>query len=181
MKTFILIGAAAAAFLSAPASAQPRGGDGVTRADVETRVRGMFARVDANRDGFVTEAEALAFRGPAHAGRRGQRGGGREAAFARLDANGDGMISRAEFTAPRADGQRDQRRGMRAERRQAGAGAFGPRAFARVDANRDGRISLAEATTARLRAFERTDADRDGRITREERQARRAARQAGRS
>lgn len=175
MKTFILIGAAAAALLSAPAAAQPRVDEGVTRADVETRVRGMFARVDADRDGFVTEAEAQAFRAAAVA-RRGDR---REAAFARLDANGDGMISRAEFSAPRIDGRRGQRRGMRGQRGQ--GGAFGLRAFQRFDANGDGRVSLAEATTARLRAFEGMDSNRDGRVTREERRARRAARQPNRS
>ena len=197
MKTFILLGAAAAALIVTPGLAQQgraaeRGG-GVTRAEVETRVRDMFARVDSNRDGFVTQAEAQAFRGAARAERQNSRGERREARFARLDTDRDGSISRDEFfaRAGRADrAQQGERRGLRAERRvarqerraQRGGmmARLGGKRFERIDANKDGRISLAEVTTQRLRAFDRVDANRDGRITREERQAVRAERQARR-
>jgi hypothetical protein len=159
----------------------------VTRAVVETRVRERFARVDINRDGFVTQEEAQAFRATAHARRQGMRAerrqnrdGNREAMFTRLDANRDGMISLEEFNRPRAGMQRGERRAMRAERRGGGgAGGFGARAFERLDTDGDRRISLAEATQARLRGFEQMDGNRDGSISPEERRARRAARNPG--
>jgi hypothetical protein len=190
MKNIIWPGAAFAALLAAPAPAQPdqdgaRVGQTVTRTIVETRVRERFARVDANRDGFVTQEEAQAFRAAARTQRqgsrverRGDRAGNREAMFVRLDANRDGMISREEFNQPRAGMQQGERRAMRGARR-GGAGGFGPGAFTRLDADGDRRISLAEATQARLRAFEQTDGNRDGRISPEERRARRAARTGG--
>jgi hypothetical protein len=179
MKNLILSGAAFAALFAAPALAQPaqdgaRAGQTVTRAVVETRVRERFARVDANRDGFVTQEEAQAFRATMLAQRQGNRADNREAMFARLDANRDGMISREEFSRPRAG----MERALRAQQR-GGAGGFGRGAFARLDTDGDRRISLAEATQARLRAFEQTDGNRDGRISPEERRARRAARTGG--
>ena len=178
MKRILLVASAAAAFIAAPAIAQPQLGAGFTRADVESRVRNMFARVDVDRDGYVTEDEARAVQ-PAAPMRRGirggPRGGNREAQFARLDADGNGVITRSEFLQPRAGGGR---RGMRADRGQ--RGGLRLHAFARLDSDRDGRVSLAEATSARLRAFERLDMNRDGRVTPDERRARRAARQADR-
>ncbi|HEX8534276.1 MAG TPA: EF-hand domain-containing protein, partial [Allosphingosinicella sp.] len=78
MKKIVLLSAAAAALIATPALAQqPRGGfargAGVTRAQVQERVRDMFARVDANRDGYVTQAEAQAFRGSVRGARREAR------------------------------------------------------------------------------------------------------------
>jgi hypothetical protein len=192
MKKIVLLGAAVAALIAAPTSAQQPGGGfergpGVTRAQVETRVRDMFARVDANRDGFITQAEAQAFRSTARAGRQEQRQDRREERFASLDANRDGSISRAEFFAQRERGDRAERRADRAERveRQGQRGGFAARLgngrlFQRLDSNRDSRVSLAEATAFRLQAFDRADANRDGRVTREERQAIRAERQSRR-
>ena len=186
MKKVMFLGAAAAALIATPSFAQQsRGlerGAGVTRAEVQSRVRDMFARVDANRDGFVTQAEAQAFRGAARAERREDRGERREARFARLDSNRDGSISRDEFFArvePGNRAQRSERRGVRGERGGMIARLGGKR-FERIDGDRDGRISLAEVTAQRLRAFDRADANRDGRLTREERQAIRAERQARR-
>ena len=198
MKKIVLFGAAAAALLATPALAQQdRGGmdrgAGVTRAQVQARVQQAFARVDVNRDGFVTQQEAQSVRGAVGGERRGNRGQAREARFAQLDANRDGQISRAEFFAPRPAAERGERREMRAERRAQrverrgqrgnGGGMFarlGGNRFDRVDANRDGRISLAEVTTLRLSAFDRADANRDGLVTREERRSAREARQARR-
>ena len=198
MKNIILLSAAAAALIATPGLAQQgRGlerGTGVTRAEVETRVRDMFAHVDANQDGFVTQAEAQTFRGAARAERRDNRAERREARFVRLDSNRDGSISRDEFFARAESGdraERGERRSLRAERRAARLERRGQRAgmmarlggkrFERIDTDKDGRISLAEVTTQRLRAFDRADANRDGRLTREERQAARAERQARRS
>lgn len=191
MKKIVLLGAAAAALMATPSLAQQvRGGfqpgAGVTRAEVQTRVRDMFARVDSNRDGYVTQAEAQAFRGAARGNRREARQDRREELFARLDANRDGEISRAEFFAsPQRDraerrGFRNERRADRMEQRGQRGGLFarlGERRFDRADANNDGRISLAEATQLRLQAFDRADVNRDGRVTREERRSLRVGRQ----
>jgi Ca2+-binding EF-hand superfamily protein len=181
----ILFGAAAAALVAGPAAAQPQAerGEGFTRAQVESRVGAMFARVDADRDGFVTQAEADAARTAVRGHRRNQRalrpeqrGERRAALFARLDADGNGVISRAEFEAPRgrAEGraERFERRGPRG----AMGARFGAQAFARMDSDRDGRVSLAEATRFRLERFDRIDSNDDGRISSEERDAVRARR-----
>ena len=202
MKKIILFGAAAAALIATPTLAQQdrAGGAGVTRAQIQARVQQAFARVDVNRDGFVTQAEAQSVQGAASGERRANRGErraerreSRDARFAQLDANRDGQISRAEFFAPRQGAERGERREIRADRRaerlerRAKRGNRGGmmarltgRRFDRVDANNDGRISLAEMTTLRLRAFDRADANRDGRLTREERRSVREARQARR-
>lgn len=197
MKKLIFVGIAGVALASGAALAQPRQGEGRTidRAQVESRVAAMFARVDANRDGFVTQEEAQGARQAMRAQRQERRGERREALFARLDTDRNGVISREEFTAPRARAEggeragRGERRVARMERRggrgmrggmrgRMGAGFGGGQAFARMDADRDGRVSLAEATRFRLERFDRIDANDDGRISREEIQAVRADRPA---
>jgi len=206
MKKFAFAGAALIALAATAASAQPaergRFAQPLTRAAVEARVEAGFARVDANRDGFVTQDEARAMgqarraqrqnRGGDHAGQRAERREGqgerRAEAFARLDANRDGMISRAEFDnrqrlagGDRAERRQDraERQATRGERRGGGGGGmfarFGGRAFGAADANRDGRVSRAEARTGALALFARVDTDRNGTISVEERQAARAS------
>ena len=162
----------------------------LTRAEVQSRVEARFARLDSNRDGFVTQAEVRAGIDARRAQRQAQRGERRAQLFARLDANGDGSISRQEFEArPQLrGGDRAERRGQRLAQRRGPGGArgggigagFGLRAFAMLDANSDGRVSLAEANARALARFERVDLNRDGTITPEERRAARAQRPARR-
>ncbi len=188
MKKFVLAAAAVAAVatpLLAQQMARPQsGGAGMTRAQVESRVRERFAQVDANRDGFVTKAEGETMRDRIRGERRENRGERRAASFAALDANKDGQISRAEFDAPRG-GDRAERRERRMERRafrahHRGLARFGgAKLFERLDADRDSRVSLAEVTGAALRRFDMSDANKDGTVTREERRAVRAAHHKG--
>lgn len=188
MKTLLIGSAAAALALAAGAafaqtapvppqaprmhSAAPQ-----TRADVQAHVTKLFARLDANRDGFVTQTEADA----AHAqlkAKIGQRMGERGAkGFDRLDANKDGQVSRQEW---------DSGRQMRQQRVAAGGTApggmhrmggmhhagmgFGGRMFAMADVNKDGRVSLGEAQQTALQHFDRADLNRDGTLTPQERQ-----------
>lgn len=177
----LMMAATAAAAQVAPAApVAPR--DGVqTRAEVVERARTMFGRVDANRDGFITQEEgrALAARAGA-AGTRGQRivrnadPARRAQMFDRLDTNRDNMISRDEWArADAALGERrvrmDERAGGRGER-MAMRGRLGGAMLRAADTNNDGRISLTEAEAAALQRFDRVDVNRDGRITRDERQ-----------
>ncbi len=211
MTRFLLGGAAAAALVAlAPASAQiaPTGyaqqapmaqrGPAMqvhTRAQLGAHVQTMFARLDTNRDGFITRAESQVAKG--HRGDRQarqlqhrgnhspeQRAARQAARFDRMDANRDGAVTRDEFA--RASAARQQRvgaaggqnRGMRQPgaggmRRAGGMGmamaGLRGRMFDMADINRDTRVSLQEATAAAYRHFDMADANRDGQVTREER------------
>ena len=183
MKKFLFAGAAFAVLGASAVSAHPvqgpRNAQPLTRASLE-------ARVDANRDGFVTQDEARAVaqvrrgqRGEARSERGGQRGERRAERFAQLDANRDGQISRAEFDNRQVRaGRREvraERRSMRAERRGGHGGGmfarFGGRMFGQADANRDGRVSREEAQRGAVALFARIDTNRDGAISIEERRA----------
>ena len=169
-----------------------------TRADVGAHVRTMFEKLDANRDGYVTKAEAQAARGD-RAGRVMKRihkrmsrdaagsTANRGAMFDKLDTNRDGSISRPEFESAHARRQehriviREKRDGAGApgathevhgmHRRRMGGMGMGLRGrmFDMADANRDGRVTLQEATAAAYRHFDTADVNRDGRITPDER------------
>lgn len=145
-----------------------------TRAEVQAKVGEYFARMDTNRDGFVTKAEADAASEAFHAKwaeRRDERG---DRSFEKLDTNKDGAISRGEWDARQA--QREQRMADRGDRgpkkagfHHGGMGGFGGHMFEMADANHDGRVSLQEAQAAALQHFDMVDANHDGQITPEER------------
>lgn len=162
----------------------------LTRNEVAAHVEKFFARLDTNRDGYLTREEINARHGKMMAmhgdiGKRlAERGihiGDRGAMFDRLDTNRDGSISRQEFTsahpqtreqrvivmrdgnAPAAPG----RPGAKMRMRHMGMG-FGGRMFDMADGNHDGRVTLAEAQAAALAHFDRADTNHDGRITPDE-------------
>jgi Ca2+-binding EF-hand superfamily protein len=185
MKTLLICGAAAAALVTATAIAQapqapaPIARNVLTRAEVQGRVSRHFAKLDANRDGFVTKAEADAMNAQRMQKRSAKRAERRSTRFDRIDANHDGSISHAEFAAKQArhqqrvaardrngDGRPD--RGMRRMNRGIGGG-FGGRMFAMADVNHDARISMEEATAVALRHFDMADGNRDGQVSRDER------------
>ncbi|HEY5722284.1 MAG TPA: calcium-binding protein [Allosphingosinicella sp.] len=202
MKKFVFAGAALAAIAAIPATAQP-GPDGparhdgpLTRASVQTMVQARFAKVDTNKDGFVTRAEADARMAEAREKRearmeqrRERRAENRAGLFDRIDTDKNGSISRTEFdahSAARAERRAERRgpdgakggRGMRhgGMMRHRGAGAmagghFGGRMFERMDSDRDGKVSIAEASSRALEMFDRADSNRDGTVTVEERRA----------
>lgn len=165
----------------APAPQMQRAVKIQTRADVQAKVAKHFARVDADRDGVVTQAEAdtamQTFRGKRAEKRADRRENRREHAFERLDANRDGAISRPEWDAAQAQrqqriAQRDHNGDGRPDRKRSGRGGmggFGGHMFAMADANKDGRVTLQEAQAAALQHFDMVDANRDGQITPEER------------
>ena len=213
MNNFLFGGVAAAMFVAASAAAQPAAPPAPapapqvqvmriqrepmrvqTRDEVVKHVRDLFARLDTNRDGFLTRDEAGSAK-QAMGGEIRERfakrlaeGGGpkfdRGAAFDRLDTNKDGMVSRQEFLAaqPRVrtrvftmrDGEGPVEVGGEPGQphvkvmRMRGMGMRG-RMFERGDANHDGKLSLQEATNAALQHFDAADVNRDGKLTPDER------------
>ena len=164
----------------------------MTRAETVQHVRRLFARFDANKDGYLTRQEVDSFHDKMmgmHAGIEKRLGGhrmpipDRAAMFDKLDANHDGSISRQEFTA--AQPQLHERRmmmfrdgpdsgpgapgspGMKMKMR--GMGGFAGHLFEMADANHDGRVSLQEAEAAALAHFEKADVNHDGKLTPDER------------
>jgi len=174
----VLLASAAAIAQVAPAPApQAKAAKVHTRAEVQAKVAEHFARMDTNRDGAVTKAEADAARTALRAQFAERREDRREQAFDRLDGNRDGAISRAEWDAHAAQRQQSiaahdrNRDGRRDGRRAHGGGmhSLGGHMFEMADANKDGRVTLQEAQAAALRHFDMADANRDGQITPDER------------
>jgi Ca2+-binding EF-hand superfamily protein len=184
MKKLLIGGAVLALAVPALAQVAPASAPKVqreakiqTRADVQAKIAKHFARVDANRDGVVTKAEADTAMQALHGKRAEKRANRREHAFERLDTNKDGAINKAEWDAAQAQRQqrvaaRDHNGDGRPDRRhpgKGGMGAFGGHMFAMADTNKDGRVTLQEAQAAALQHFDMVDTNRDGRITPEER------------
>lgn len=199
MRTLTLaLSTAALAFSGAAVAAPGKMPQGdTTRAQAQERAATMFAKMDANKDGTLNEADRAAH----HA-----------MMFDKLDANNDGQVTKAEMEAMRA-----QHAGKRAERRAERTGKPAPteaqmaerkaERFARIDTDGNGAVSRAEfdamhakmggkmgkrgggrmmarmdgpvtqqAFVARaLARFDKADANRDGTVTVAERQAARAA------
>ena len=188
MKTLLIGSAALLASAAAIAQVAPATSSAVapaakvhTRAEVQSKIALHFAKLDTNRDGSLTKAEAdaarqamRAQRGERKAERREDR---RENAFERFDSNRDGAISRAEWDA--ASAQRAQRMASRdrdgdgrpdsRKQGRGGMGALGGHMFQVADGNSDGRVTLQEAQAAALRHFDMADVNRDGQITPDER------------
>lgn len=199
MNKYILAGSALAVLGSTAALAQPGEtrramAEPLTRAAVQSRVEARFTKLDTNRDGFVTQAEAQAAVEARRGKRQANRSERRADLFARLDTNRDGSISRQEFESrpalsreDRAEGraERGERRGDRMAHRgpRGGRGmitGFRARAFTALDANRDGKVSLVEASNGALSRFDRLDANRDGTISQDERRSARESLRGGR-
>jgi hypothetical protein len=124
IKTFLAGVGLSVALTGTVAAAQPalRMPQTMTRSDVAAQVRNVFARLDSNRDGALTQTEAQAG-GRQLGGNNGQGAGGRRMGgmmgrmFGMADVNRDGQVTQSE----------------------ASAAALGH--FDTVDRNRDGRIT----------------------------------------
>lgn len=133
--------AAPAAPAMAPRAHHVRARKPITRAAFAQKVQKLFARLDTNHDGFVTQDEVQAAAQAMHARMApgvGQRG---SKMFDRLDGNRDGVITQAEFNAAMAN--RPQRAGS-----HRGAPTWG-RFAARFDTDHDGQVTRAEFDAVR--------------------------------
>ena len=179
-----------AALIAAPVLAAPGPGakgdtdanGTLTRAEAQAHATEMFARMDANKDGKLDQADRAAKRAEMQA-----------KAFERFDANKDGSISKAEWDQHSAD--RAAKRAEWKDKRVAAAGETGEgkrmpghhgkrgghgfggglAMLGRADTNGDKAISQAEFQTAALARFDAADANKDGQVTAEERAAQREA------
>tara|TARA_E500000305_G_scaffold108999_1_gene112858 strand:+ start:870 stop:1433 length:564 start_codon:yes stop_codon:yes gene_type:complete len=132
----------------------------MTREAAEQRATEMFARMDANSDGMLNEADREA--------RQRQL-------FDQMDADSNGSITLEEFNAARETFKemRSERREARGER-FAGRGGHGRRGggermLTQADTDGDGSISQAELTAAMLARFDAADTNGDGEISSDER------------
>ena len=152
----------------------------VTRAEAQAHAAEMFAKMDANKDGRLDQADRAAHESSM-----------RDEHFAKLDANKDGSISRQEFDAAHSGGpdagarMGHQGMGHQGMGHQGKSGAMmgggGPGGENRgammmmmmpmVDTNKDQAVSKDEFAAAHLKHFEMSDTNKDGRLTPEERQA----------
>ena len=137
-------------------------GDGqATRAEAETAIAAVFADIDTNSDGYVTQEEMKAH----HDARRAE------------------MRERRQARAESAEGSdRPQRRAgnreanpERMEARRARMAERAAERWATIDTDSDGQLSLVEFTAARIQHFDRVDANDDGVITADEAEAAREA------
>ncbi len=139
--------AGSASYAAAPAGNHAKVAKSEARGEVQTRVSGMFAKLDTNRDGFITDSEIGALRAQRAAKveqRAEQRAKNFDPAkmFAAIDANKDGRITQTEVQAKMS--ARKTAKG----KNPAAANDGVARMFARVDTNKDGAITLAELSAA---------------------------------
>ena len=128
------------------------------RMSKQMRGQSSFTAMDANKDGYLTQAEMDAFK-QARMKERADAGGqlrnfgknSQSDLLQKYDADKDGRISQAEFDKFRYD-RMQQRSGIKGDKGQRG-GKMGqmrgtPATFADLDLNKDGKITPAEARQA---------------------------------
>ena len=149
----------------------PLGDKTITKAQFQAKGAEIFARMDANRDGKLDQADRAAHEGQM---------------FDRADANHDGSLSREEFMAahqrgPMGEHGPDGARvlGVGHADHDGGAkhgggkhGGMGRMMLMQMsDTNKDGAVSKDEFLAAHVKHFDMMDANHDGQLTKAERQA----------
>ena len=141
MRKLTLVLSTAALAMSGAAFAQPAPGmhrmpmGDVTRAQAQQRAEQMLARMDANKDGTLNEAD---------------RAARKAAVFDRLDSDKDGQVTKAEMSAAHSarEGKWEGRESKRDAKRPAMTDAQKAERhaahFARMDTDGSGAISRAE-------------------------------------
>jgi len=164
----MIIGATVALLLAQAAATTPAArpeSQPITKARVQEQIKAGFARLDANKDGWVDTAEATKARDEAVAALEQRRKERLDAVFARLDANKDGSLSRQEFDA--------SIRKVTTPPNVPWLDSY--------DANNDGRVSLEEAMAKAVADFDQIDRDKNGVISAQEARAARQQTSAARN
>jgi Ca2+-binding EF-hand superfamily protein len=139
----------------------------LTQQEVEAGTERLFARLDVNKDGELTREEA-------DTGAAAIRREELTAHFREIDANKDGRLTAAESKIParffdRLDTNHDHALSLEEFLAQPDFGEHRREfVFEHADQNHDGKVTRAEAAQAAKERFERLDANHDGRVTREE-------------
>lgn len=128
----------------------------VTAAEAQTHAGEMFARMDANKDGKLDQAD------------RAARSSGM---FDRMDANKDGAVSKAEFNSMHQGKSTDGKAAPEGRKGKRGGHGMGMMMMGMADANKDGAVSRDEFLSAHAKMFAMADANKDGKVTPEERKA----------
>lgn len=110
----------------------------------------LFEKIDANKDGKVTLAEAKA---------------AEKTRFAAIDTNKDGRLTTQELAAHRAAKHGDKTPNPERAKKHKGHGA---KFFAKLDTNGDGAIDASESAAKAEKMFARMDDNGDGVVTKDE-------------
>ena len=134
------------ALTATPLMAQGTTGADVARAVYIKTMDQEFGKMDADKNGQVTRAEAEAFQRSDAVARSAARVRG---IFTQLDSDRNGQLSFAEFA-----------------KTQSGTPPVNAQPFfTGFDSNKDGRVSLVEHRAGKLTYFDRIDTDKDGVVT----------------
>jgi Ca2+-binding EF-hand superfamily protein len=181
--TLITVVAVCILALAATAVMAQDGGDGKISKDEFQGPENMFARIDANGDGVITQDEIGGMKG--RGGAPGEPGGRRGAGdpeqrwkkmLENWDANNDGQISKDEFQGPEqvfkildrdGDGVITEQEGKQGGERRGDPEQRWKMLLERWDADGDGQLSR-EEFQGPDQVFDVLDADGDGVITQEE-------------
>lgn len=165
--TIAVAGIAPALAYSAPAPQHQM--KAMTRAEMIQKVQDHFAKLDSNKDGFVTKEEMEAGRTAMREQRADRMKNRASGMFDRMDSNHDGSVTRAEFDAAHA--AMGERMGKMHGAMRGMHDGMAAHMFATADSNKDGRVSLQEATVAAAAHFDKLDANHDGTVTPDEMRA----------
>lgn len=160
----LALGLAGGAYAAEPMpGGDPLGDTTMTKAEFQAKGREMFARMDANHDGKLDQADRAAHEGQM---------------FDQADANHDGALSRDEFMAAHQRGPMGQPGpaggkgpGGHRDGHHGGGEHGGMMMLQMADTNKDGAVSKDEFLAAHVKHFDMMDANHDGQLTHAERKA----------
>ena len=164
--SLLALGLASGAYAAETMPGDPLGDKTMTKAEFQAKGAEIFARMDANHDGKLDQADRAAHEGEM---------------FDRADANHDGKLSRDEFMAAHQRGPMGEHGpdgvtilGV-AQGGHHGGGKHGGMGrmmlMHMTDTNNDHAVSKDEFMAAHVKHFDMMDANHDGQLTKAERQA----------
>jgi len=144
-----IIGTALLALATPALSQAPAAQQNITRAQVQNELTAAFGRVDTNKDGAISVAEANSAQQRTAANAAAEIKKVAQQQFAKLDVDKNGQLSLTEFEA-----------GARKVNVTSGQQIVGV-----LDAKKDGKVTMNEFQAQRLATFDSIDTNHDGIIT----------------